>query len=70
MNLAQWGLLLDIFGVVAVGFDAWLKTRGIQANTLMVGHGELGCFRFCGFVGWILILVGFILQLIAAGRSP
>ena len=47
MSMSQWGLLLDIVAVLTLGLEAWVKTRGIQADSFTVGYGEVGGFWRC-----------------------
>ena len=72
MTLSAWGLAADFVGVIAVGLTTkWLFGR--QADVSSIGRllrrarkgGKVeGVVDFWGMlVGWLLILLGFALQL-------
>lgn len=52
MTLNQTGLLLDVVGVLAVGFEAFIRSRGQSRDSIRVGHGAnermLSTFGLCG----------------------
>ena len=68
MSLSQIGLVMDMIGVAVLAHDTWLRVRGIQANCITVGHGELGCLGLLPWVGYPLLFFGFMTQLIGSMR--
>ena len=69
MNLSQLGLLLNVFGALILGFESWIKLRTIQRNSIQIGHGQVGIFwRALIFLGWPLVIGGFILQFIGSAE--
>jgi len=69
MNLSQFGLLLDVFGALILGFESWIKLRTIQPNSIQVGYGQVGIFwRALILLGWPLVIGGFILQFIGSAK--
>lgn len=60
MALNSWGLLADLVGVLMVGF---FSTRFAQTReTITIEEGKPLVER----IGWALIVLGFLLQLIAS----
>jgi hypothetical protein len=69
MSVSQSGLLLDIVAVLILGLETWVKTRGIRADSIAVGHGQVGGFwRVLFLFGYPLLLMGFVLQFIGASK--
>ena len=65
MTLNHIGLILNIIGATLGGIDAWIRTRGITANSISVGHGKVSrLWKISGFLGYILLVSGFLLQYI------
>lgn len=70
MPITQYGLLLDIVAVLILALDDWIKLRTIEANSIRIGHGQVGCFlRFLFAFGYPLLILGFVLQFIGSAPS-
>lgn len=67
MSLARWGLAFDIVGVVLIGLEAFIRTRGILPDSIVVGHGasETILSRLA-LLGYALVVLGFVVQFVAA----
>jgi hypothetical protein len=65
MSITHIGLLCDIVGVAFIGFESFVKLRGMKSNMLRVGHGvNDALLQFVSFFGYTLLIIGFILQFI------
>ena len=67
MTLNQTGLLLDVVGVLAVGFEAFIRSRGQSRDSIRVGHGaNERMLSTLGLCGYLLLFTGFICQFFSA----
>jgi hypothetical protein len=68
MTLGQFGLILDIVGVVLVGYVA-PKLAVLVADTA-APRPRTGFGRVVVHVGWAMILLGFVCQLVGSYVHP
>ena len=67
MTLNQVGLLMDVFGALAVGLEANIKTRGLHRDMIVVGHGVNDqALSLLSIVGYLLLVADFVCQFLAA----
>ena len=67
MTLNQVGLLMDVFGALAVGLEASVRTRGLRSDMIVVGHGvNERALYLLSIGGYFLLVAGFGFQFLAA----
>jgi hypothetical protein len=67
MTFTQIGLVLNIVGVLVLAFESWIKLRTIRADSIVIGHGQIGLFwRLLFLTGYPLLLLGFAFQFVGA----
>lgn len=67
MSMSQWGLIADIVGVLFLALETFLKTRGIRSDSFIIGGGPPeGLLLLFSAIGYPLLIIGFVLQLIGS----
>ncbi|MBW4422298.1 MAG: hypothetical protein KME13_24305 [Myxacorys californica WJT36-NPBG1] len=62
------GLILGFIGAFLAFLDSWRTGSRFDENSILVGYGpslNTVFWNWCGRVGFALITIGFVLQLIA-----